>query len=144
MRKLAVTVVVLLGLSIVASTQDYPRFVAKLALKNQTADIPVTTLFTPKVDSFYRVSTYLVVAIPGGKDNDSRWLGQVLYTDDAGPETGPGESVTSLRQGFLPYGESTTTISATAGIPVTYTVTGQQDSGAGGVYEFYVTVERLQ
>lgn len=95
MRKLAVTVVVLLGLSIVASTQDYPRFVAKLALKNQTADIPVTTLFTPKVDSFYRVSTYLVVAIPGGKDNDSRWLGQVLYTDDAGPETGPGESVTS-------------------------------------------------
>lgn len=143
MRTFAIGIVLFLGLSFVASAQNNPRFVAKLALKSQTKDIPVTTLFTPKADGLYRVSTYLVVAVPGGNDN-SYWLGQVLYTDDAGPETGPGELVDSVRQGGFPsYGESQSTIRANAGIPVSYRVTGQ-DTGAAGVYEFYVTVEGLE
>ncbi|MBA3913082.1 MAG: hypothetical protein H0X25_04325 [Acidobacteriales bacterium] len=143
MRRFAVSTVLFLVFSFVVSAQNYPRFVAKLALKNQTTDIPVTTLFTPKLDGLYRVSTYLVVSIPGGKDNNSGWSGQVLYTDDAGPEIGPNEFVLSLRQGSNPYGEHQSTIRANAATPVTYSITGQ-DSGAGGVYEYYVTVERLE
>jgi len=41
-----------------------PKVVAKVALTNQTASIPATTLVTPTKSTLYRISVYMVQPFP--------------------------------------------------------------------------------
>lgn len=119
-----------------------PLIVTRVALTGQTADIPTTTLFTPKADGLYRVSQYMVVTQTGGTRTDPVWIAAIAFNDDAGAEAVPVLEIRSNGTGPK-YAEITTVIRANAGLPVTHTVTGTE-YGASGTYEYYVTVERIQ
>jgi hypothetical protein len=126
-----------------------PVIVAKVALTGQTAEIPTTTLFTPKDAGVYRISAYLSMTTRG---NDGNYLNlNVGWTDDGGPE-GPLQMLnvsdaqtTPSAYAFGPSSnlEQTLIVRAVAGAPVTYIVTadGQPISGA---YELFLIAERLE
>src|SRR5260370_3409405 len=62
-----------------------PPIVARAKLPNQTAAIPVTTLFTPTQDGLYRLSVYTTqtVSVP---NSSASWGLNLFWTDDAGSE----------------------------------------------------------
>jgi hypothetical protein len=119
-----------------------PRVVATVNLVNQTADIPVTTIFTPPITGLYRVSTYMTMTVSGHGYLTLNW------TDNAGVES----AIVSTTQNSSPppydycnYDNvpcSPTTFIAKAGTPVSYSTQG---FGSGsGTYEVYIVIERLE
>jgi hypothetical protein len=125
-----------------------PVILKKLVLKNQTASIPTTTLFTPATGGLFRVSAYMTQTSPG--TGSGQWLLQMNWTDDAGQEYDAIGGVydkatqslayctaTESELAFVPCGA---TFVANAGTPVTYSVQGD---GGGGTYEVFLVVERL-
>src|SRR3954447_15093838 len=58
-----------------------PQIVRRVALTNQNAPIPTTTLFTPSHNGLYRISMYLT-----GTSGDAGWGGYLTWSDDAGLE----------------------------------------------------------
>jgi hypothetical protein len=125
-----------------------PVVVANLALKGQTAAIPITTLFTPKVTAMYRISTYMVMTTPA--TTNGLWALNLGWTDDAGVE-GP-QQISAIDDTATPPNAyafppvqntvQTVIIRALAGTPVTYSVSIPGES-AGGTYEVFTTVEGL-
>jgi hypothetical protein len=71
-----------------ASTSAYvaitaaPTIVAKLALLDQTAAIPLTTLFTPTRTGLYRISAYGAMTVVS--PNSASWAVYLGWTDDSG------------------------------------------------------------
>jgi hypothetical protein len=150
----------------------YPRVVATVALTDQTAEIPTTTLFTPQSDGLYRISSYGVVTAPNSGPN-GLWEVQLNWTDDSGPQGcaalpyGNGGSSPSpcslmvLDSGGIPglnnYGQSwnsgyysppnnTAVVQAKAGAPIAYAVGAAPapfSSPTGSTYELFITVEQL-
>jgi hypothetical protein len=131
------------------TTLPSPVIVARVALLGQTATIPTTTLFTPKVSGLFRISAYLAMTTQG--TTGGVWTFQVGWTDEAGAEA-PTEVPLYVTDNQRPpnafawgqniSGEQTVILRAIANTPVTYTVFG--DASAGGAYEVFITAERLE
>jgi hypothetical protein len=122
-----------------------PVIIKKLSLKNQTAPIPQTSIFTPPATGLYRLSVYMIETVPvvGGSDS---WGFNLLWTDDAGVlwqdtviEQQDWGGISS-GAAFPPGGVGV--FQAVAGQPVSYSVTGPA-AGTGGTYELFFVVERL-
>jgi hypothetical protein len=70
-----------------------PKVVAKVALTNQTASIPATTLVTPTKSTLYRISVYMVQPFPKSsscnnpEDSDCPVVVTTFqWTDDGGTQ----------------------------------------------------------
>jgi len=106
-----------------ASGLPTPVILARNKLVNQTAPIPLTTIFTPTADGLYRIST------------DASGAQMFDFDLIAGYNQQLGQ--------FDEYGYSVPLVfEAKAGTPVAYAVTesGPPDNS---VYAIYYTVERL-
>jgi len=121
-----------------------PLIVAKVALTNQSAEVPTTTIFIPTQTGLYRVSPYM--ALTSGSSDSSEWNLYFGWTDESGQQSdilmflaGPPPSFgQDGRQ--LGTAVGSFTFRAVAGQPVTYYTSG----GGGGSYELFLTIERLQ
>jgi hypothetical protein len=124
-----------------------PLIVAKGKLVNQTAPIPITTIFTPSQTGLYRLSLYMTTT---KRAPLQAWNFNLFWTDDAGAET---DYVLIAQGGSPPYAYGTNpyygtwpgqviTFEAVAGTPVNYSViqTGPGDSA----YSEYYVVEQLE
>ena len=85
-----------------------PKVVAKVALTNQTASIPATTLVTPTKSTLYRISVYMVQPFPKSsscnnpEDSDCPVVVTTFqWTDDGGTQimTNSPDQVGSINQG---------------------------------------------
>jgi hypothetical protein len=118
-----------------------PRVVAKVALPNQSANIPTTTIFTPQQSGLYRASIYMEQTVPATDGNF--WSFRLDWTDDAGAQELVPLLLNDSGQPAFAYegggGENDSwTFRAIAGNPVRFSV-----EGGSGTYEVYLTVERL-
>jgi hypothetical protein len=111
-----------------------PAVVATVALFNQTANIPTTTLYTPTADGLYRFTMWI-----GCKEGtiNGYWDATLTWNDFAAIQ---GFNVTS----DCNNGDESTPMSERAemqaGQPVTYNVVGQPPTG---VYTVFITIEKL-
>jgi hypothetical protein len=149
-KTLALTILLLGTVSLSAQARKasavsaLPQIVAKVSLRNQSASVPITSIFTPTAAGLYRLSAYSVETIPVGA-NDS-WSMAIFWTDDFGPESAAVLSTPfsggwgSPGSGFPPG--SVTVFRAMAGRPVKYSVELCQ-SCQGGTYSLYFVVEQL-
>ncbi len=141
-----VTLGVQRSLGAASNSYSHPVIVANLALTGQTAAIPETTLFTPRVTGLYRISTYMTMAQHG--DSGSLWGVKLGWTDDAGVESNTqiqlfaSSNPPKAYDGLGGTGGSVSTVECVGGTPVTYSV--GKSGTFGGIYSLYFTVERLQ
>jgi|SRR5450631_2142667 hypothetical protein len=146
MYKTLATAVVLLAVLALAGGQSKvapltvtsPIIVARVSKTNQTAAIPVTTMFTPPRDGLFRISAYAVMTTlsTGGENGDV--IPYLDYTDESGQQQLQLNGLPSAGAGFVDlYSEP---FRATAGNPVSYSVSA---TDVNGVYELFLTVERL-
>jgi len=119
-----------------------PRIVATFERLGQTAEIPPTTIYTPKNWGTFRISIVMVGIVANG-ETATFWGGGVRFTDAAGknrPDYGPflAELYTDIRQ----TGIAEFPIRAKAGKPITFDV---KSFGAtqGTKYNVWVVVEQL-
>jgi len=121
-----------------------PQIVAKGRLRNQTANIPITTIFTPPVDGFYRLSAYSTETVPiSGSTN--YWNFSVYWTDDGGSEAN-GPMLQEVAGGYGSDGYPSGTVcvfDAKAGQPISFSMS-LSDGTDGGTYSLYYTLERLE
>jgi hypothetical protein len=132
------------------NTSRYPNLVASIRLTNQTQAIPTTLILNAPRTGLYRVSTYMALTEPGSGSNPIWALG-ISWTDEAGVENGcmaeilgyqvPPGDYGSQEGGVTP--QEAIPVEAITGTPITYSVT-RTDSGTGGTYELFITVEELQ
>ena len=132
------------------ATPVSPPIVAKGKLRNQTAGIPTTTIFTPTQDGLYRLSVYATITTVASSGSDS-WLYNFEWTDDAGPQSvtallislnnQSGQFLQLVNTGGQVLGGPVLLFQAKAGTPVTYGVNGAVD---GSAYSLYYTLERLE
>lgn len=124
-----------------------PQIIRRVALTNQTAPIPATTLFTPSHTGLYRVTAYLTTTAP--VPNLNVWAYGLSWADDAGTES--ASLLYAYMQSPPPnaYGvdaagspSKTTMIEAVAGQPVSYQISGDGTQGSAA-YSLYIIVERL-
>jgi hypothetical protein len=120
-----------------------PLIVAKGKLVNQTAQIPLTTIFTPKQSGLFRLSAYLSVT-QADPNSQAFWYFTPLWTDEGSTNgvTAFLVTVDSLL-GTAGTGGSSITFEAKAGTPIQYSVlqNGGPDNSA---YLVYYTLERLE
>lgn len=130
-----------------ASTLTSPMIFKRVVLKNQTAPIPPTTLFTPPQTGLYRISAYMTQIVPTPGSN-GQWSLALTWSDDAGLENSGSSGPVSVFTGNAGYGSfegiegppgGVAIIEAVAGQPVSFSV----DSGGGGTYSCYFVIERL-
>jgi hypothetical protein len=128
-----------------------PSIVAKVVVENQTAAIPTTTVYTPRVGGLFRISTYMTVPVAVNSTNAGNWYMNVGWTDEAGVEQIDGFMLTFA--GSTPpeaYGETTSStapgsvilVQSASGQPITYSVSGDSNAD-NGTYSLFFTVERL-
>jgi hypothetical protein len=115
-----------------------PKIVATFQRLGLTADLPPTTIYTPKNWGTFRVSIVMVDTIPN--DRDGLWVGELQFTDGAGENLGRSFSVlleTSIERtaaGDFP-------IRAAAGKPIKFSVVGYRTEGSK--YNVWVVMEQL-
>jgi hypothetical protein len=123
-----------------ASTSAYvampssPAVVATVALFNQTANVPMTTVFTPTTDGLYRFTGYAGEIVAG--NTGGTWALELDYNTLQG--TGAFNLIVGCNNIYQVFNTQTARI--LTGQPVAYTVTGDNGSGT---YEMLITVERL-
>ena len=153
MRRILCLLIVLLGLVAIGNAQG--TIIKKGKLKNQTAPIPETVIVTPSTDGLFRLSVYATVTT-ANIASESFWSVNLFWTDDAGPQVGPGVLFTyqgvselgSFIPEYSPYGTGAgggfdTVFEAKAGTPISYSVT-QQGLPDNSAYSLYYTLERLE
>jgi hypothetical protein len=128
--------------------QTSPVIVARGALRNQTATIPTTTVFTPKDDGLYQLTVYADIT-QSNPASQSYWNFTPAWADDTGVQTdngvlwGNGASYGPFYSSNSYLGGTMIPFEAKAGMPITYTVT-QTGPPDGSVYALYYTLERLE
>ncbi len=128
--------------------QTSPVIVARGALRNQTAPIPTTTMFSPKADGLYQLTVYAIIT-QSNPTSQSTWYFTPAWVDDSGTQTdnevlwGSGANYGPFYSSITYLGGAMIPFEAKAGMPITYTVaqTGPPD---GSVYALYYTLERLE
>jgi hypothetical protein len=129
-----------------------PLIVAKGKLKNQTAPIPTTTIFTPTLDGLYRLSVYMTQTV-ATTNTQVAWSFNATWTDDAGDEAAPGMLFSPVDD--TPPGSydnlnggspgNTLLLQVKAGTVVTYSTTlTPLTATEGGTYSLYYALERLE
>lgn len=166
MNKALLVAVILLGIVALSNSRSAGTsntgftsavIVAQGQLRNQTAPIPATTIFTPAAHGLYRFSAYATLISSNPMYGTERFL-NLSWTDDAGPQTAPvlwsyDLNAGQFWQGFgfssssdagqgNPLGGSVTTFEAKANQPITYSVT-QVGNNDGLSYSLYYALERL-
>jgi hypothetical protein len=147
MRRTLCLLVVLFGLLSTSLGQTAPKFtspriVATFHRLGQTAEIPPTTIYTPRNWGTFRVSIVMV----GTMDNQnyqSYWLGGLQFTDAAGENLpGFGRWAAALTTLNRVTSEAEFPIRAKAGMPLKFSVTSNGDT-SGTKYNVWVVVEQL-
>jgi hypothetical protein len=114
-----------------------PSIVASVALTNQTANIPLTTLVTPTQNTLYRVSGYLTC---GTFSYNNTISGILSWTDDYSPiyqYSLPGYCNGPPNPSPVTFSY---TLMDTAGSPLSYQTTG---CVSDCLFELFITVEQL-
>jgi hypothetical protein len=130
-KVLAVCCVLAVSIMSQAAALVHPKIVAQYSVTNQTSAITTTTIYTPTVTGLYRLSVY---------ENGTNGADITIHWEDAlNPANGFGFSCSSCAgvsgEGFvLP-------ISVTASTPITIETDAP---GPSGVYNLFITVERIQ
>jgi hypothetical protein len=128
-----------------------PVIVAKAKLKNQSAAIPTTTIYTPAQDGLYRLSVYATMTT-NNEFSQSQWQYGIAWTDDDGAQSTPyllyqGGNVLgqfwSAGDQINPMGGEVLSFEAKAGTPITHNMT-QNGPPDGTLYSLYYTLERLE
>ncbi len=128
-----------------------PLIVAKGKLVNQTAPIPMTTIFTPNQTGLYRISVYVTLT-KSDPSSQSFWNYYVQWTDDAGTEDGylfyeygnlTGQFYNASYSSGQPLGGISLPFEAQAGQPISYFAT-QNGPADNSAYSLYYTLERLE
>ena len=116
------------------SIPSAPAVVATVAVFNQTAGIPVTTLYTPKTDGLYRFTIYVGCTTAG--NTGGQYGLQLQWTDLFNIEYFAKYFRCGVNEAFVvnPAARLLT------GDPLTYTV---DDTNASGTYEMLITVESM-
>jgi hypothetical protein len=130
--------IVLLGLLLfasaaVAQTQPQWKVIQSVTLTKQTAEIPVTTLFTPTAEGFYRVSAYISAGGPTG----GNWTLYFQWTDIMGGVPLYGAQV--YFDDGSNFDSAMFTFVEKPGTPFTY-----YTNGTAGSYNIAFTVEQLK
>jgi len=126
-----------------------PQIVAKGRLINQSAPIPMTTIFSPAQNGLFRLSVYGTITT-GVTNNTSTWSYNTEWTDDSGVVNN-GQVLTSLNQDNIgalnwsnvgQYG-ATMVFEAKGGTAIAYSV-NQYGPADNSAYALYYTLERLE
>ena len=133
-----------------STTVTSPQIVAKGKLRNQTAPIPATTIFTPPQDGLYRLSAYATLTRTD-VNSVSTWQYSVGWTDDVGAQSagsilfieGKTHAGQFVWENSFDLGGASVIFESKAGTPITYTVV-QTDGPDNSAYSLYYTLERLE
>jgi hypothetical protein len=144
MRRTCYLLVVLFGAWSSSLGQSAPKFttpqiVATFHRLGQTAEIPPTTIYTPKNWGTFRISIVMVGTVASGQNGT--WAGVVDFKDGAGDNTGTAFSaqlVSEVKQTVF----AEFPIRAEARKPIKFSVTGY-GSPQGSKYNVWVVVEQL-
>jgi len=111
-----------------------PKVVAKVALTNQTASIPATTVLTPTKNTLYRISVYMVQVFPkaptcGGGYACAAAVAQFQWTDDGGTQVmgniqTPSVAINSFGVNLLPFSGEQTCAGSNGGTCIPALATG--------------------
>jgi hypothetical protein len=118
-----------------------PRIVATFERLGLTAELPPTTIYTPKNWGTFRISVVLVL-VKTNRIGNSYWLGVPRFTNAA------GKNVTCYCAGAFLYTDLPDTsgaefpFRAEAGVPIKFTVTSTGNT-SGSSYNVWVVVEQL-
>ena len=129
------------------TTSTSPVIVAKGSFLNQNAAIPPTAIFTPTQYGIYRISTYATIT-QSDPQGTATWQVILGWSGAGGAQTAaPGQYTNSRKHGgFLndisvQAGGPTTTIEASAGVPITISMALQGVAGSSEYSLFYVVEE---
>jgi hypothetical protein len=115
-----------------------PKIVATFQRLGLTADLPPTTIYTPKNWGTFRVSIVMVGTV--SNQQYGQWTGQLQFTDGAG-QNGPNTFVVQLTTSILATGSGDFPIRAQAGKPLKFSVSSFITQGAK--YNVWIVVEQL-
>lgn len=128
--------------SLAAFGQSQPQWkvVQSVILRNQTAPVPVTTIFTPEKAGIYRMTAFMSVTAKEPQSNSS-WS----FAFECG--VGAGQSCSSYM--IVQDGQQVATIPSYAfspqiGIPVAYDVQASDPPPIESMYNLVLTIEQLQ
>jgi hypothetical protein len=117
-----------------------PQIVATFQRLGQTAEIPPTTIYTPKNWATFRVSIVMVETV--GTGNQATWAGRIQFTDGAGENSGiPFEAQLDVFSRTTAVAEFP--IRAKAGKPLIFSVVPDGGDQRGSKYNVWVVVEQL-
>jgi hypothetical protein len=115
-----------------------PKIVATFQRLGLTADLPPTTIYTPKNWGTFRVSIVMVDTV--SNDRDGLWVGELQFTNGAGDE--PFAAFSVLLQTQRPQtAVADFPIRAAAGKPIKFSVAGYRTEGTK--YNVWIVVEQL-
>jgi hypothetical protein len=112
-----------------------PKIVATFQKVGLTADLPPTTIYTPKNWGMFRVPIVMVDTVSNHRDG--LWVGELQFRDGAGENVSRAVLNTSIDRtdaGEFP-------IRAAAGKPIKFSVVGYRTEGS--TYNVWVVVEQL-
>lgn len=116
-----------------------PRIVATFERLGLTAELPPTTIYTPKTWGTFRISIVMVGTLANG--TNASWIGAIRFTDGSGPN-GPDGFGAGLYTVSRETAVSAFPIRAKAGKPLKFSVTSSGDT-SGSKYNVWVVVEQL-
>jgi hypothetical protein len=115
-----------------------PKIVATFQRLGLTADLPPTTIYTPKNWGTFRVSIVMVGTV--ANQRDGVWVGELQFTNGAGDEPFANFLV-RLETTRLQTDDGDFPIRAAAGKPIKFSVVGYRAEGTK--YNVWVVVEQL-
>jgi hypothetical protein len=120
-----------------------PQIVATFERLGLTAELPPTTIYTPKDWGTFRISIVMVGTVANGQVNPY-WEGGLQFTDGAGLnrpsfQTFAAELATDIRR----TAAAEFPIRAKAGKPLKFSVTSHQGDTSGTKYNVWIVVEQL-
>jgi hypothetical protein len=142
-RSMVCLLVALLGwTSSFGNESSYPRIVAKVHLRGQTAPIPRTTIWTPKESGLFRFSGVMVVTVPSNQAGS--WCTTIDFTPRRKKASSQQWDCVNSQVAGFGVSSSALAVWDIAGAPLTYQVSVGSGNPQGSTYELFFTVERLQ
>lgn len=114
---------------------EFPCQVASITLTSQTAAIPSTAIFTPKVAGLYRISAYMDTTPTKG----SVWNYAFSWTDETKSRNSGSQQVSPGTYSFY-----SAPVDSAANSPISYSVGAGQNNPPGASFNIEITVEQLQ
>jgi hypothetical protein len=117
--------------------------VKAIQVTQATAQVPITTLFTPSKVGAYRYSAYMACDGPPQSDPPTGWQLAAYWTDSTGAKSGVTLNC-SLQEGsqFATFGPAPFT--PKAGVPLQFEVPVSAPPPVDSTYTFWFTIEQLE